>query len=332
MAVKSDVAMRLLLAVLGMLSVVPLLAWVYDLGPFHVWFWTVAAPGAVALLGIAVWASTRKTGSDVHKLLSVALLAGLVGTLAYDLFRVPFVVVGGLRLLSPIESYGVLLVNTSASSGLTDFAGWSYHFSNGVGFAVTYAALARGRHWVWGVVWAMILETGTLVTPFANDYDLAGKWDVIAIAYAAHIPYGMALGLLLQRYRSTFGVFHESARRPGRWALASTIVVLALWLQPWQSHRPDFLASSDQAAIVNETMHPEFVRIAPRDCFSLFNADDVAYLLDQPSNRPMIDSNTSAPVCFDVTSVVRLRVTGRPFDGGFVIIDDFGPPGSGSAD
>ena len=57
---------RLVFAGLGMTSVLPLLAWVYDLGPFHVWFWAVTVPGGAIILAAALWAKLRHRGGEVH--------------------------------------------------------------------------------------------------------------------------------------------------------------------------------------------------------------------------------------------------------------------------
>ena len=74
-----------------------------------------------------------------------------MGTIGYDLFRLPFVA-SGLRVLAPIDSYGVLLLDAHTSSPLSGFAGWVYHFSNGIGFGIAYAAVALGRRrWYWAV-------------------------------------------------------------------------------------------------------------------------------------------------------------------------------------
>ena len=115
---------RLVFAGLGMTSVLPLLAWVYDLGPFHIWFWATTVPGGTIMLATSLWGRVRHRGGEIHQIARVAVIAGLIGTVGYDVFRIPFVTVG-FRLLSPIESCGVLLVNGDTSSGISDFAGWT---------------------------------------------------------------------------------------------------------------------------------------------------------------------------------------------------------------
>jgi hypothetical protein len=310
------------LAVLGLTSVAPLLAWLYDLGSFHAWFWAVAAPGMVTLFALGLFASARHPRGELHVLLRAALVAGLVGTVGYDLFRVPFLVLGGLQLFAPIDSYGLLLVDATTSSGMTDLAGWAYHFSNGVGFAVTYAALAGGRHWAWGIAWAAMLETATLVTPFAADYDLVGKYGIVAIAYAAHVPYGLALGLLLREPHRTFHSVSELGRRPGVVLTVATGSFLVLWLQPWVSGQATGASGSADVAIVNGRFVPQFVRVGANGCFVIENLDDEGHVLDQAVGSPLVLPKQSRLVCPDGGGVMRWPVTPEPYKGGFVIVDD----------
>lgn len=58
----------------------------------------------------------------------------LLGPIGYDVFRVPFEVLGGLRLLAPIDSDGVLLLDAARRPRPRVWPGWSFHFANGIGF------------------------------------------------------------------------------------------------------------------------------------------------------------------------------------------------------
>ena len=224
------------LAVAGLLPVAALLAWVCGLGRFSWWFLATGVPAVVVLAALGS-VTRRDHTSWVRVALVAGVLGGLLGTAGYDLFRIPFVL-DGRRLFAPIESYGVLLTDARSSSNLTDLAGWSYHVVNGVGFGIAYAAVMVGRRWWWGIGWGLALETATLVTPFADAYALRGNWDVIAIAYAAHVPYGAAVGW--------------AAQDAGRWVpdlagrripvVATSLVAVAAgllwWHQPWTDKEP----------------------------------------------------------------------------------------------
>lgn len=187
---------------LGLLSVAALLAWVNRRGSFALWFWGVSAP-SMALLGlIGVVVHRRWRYSRLAVALRAGVLGGIAGTLACDLFRVPFAALGP-RLFAPIGSYGVLLLGARSSSPWTGLAGWSYHLLNGIGFGVAFAILALGRRWWWGVAWGMVLETATI--PYSWEHGLAGHWRLIGLAYLAHVAYGASLGTIVERARSRPG-------------------------------------------------------------------------------------------------------------------------------
>jgi hypothetical protein len=305
---------------LGLASVVPLLAWVYGLGPFHVWFWYLAAPALAGMLTLGV-VSSRSAGFPlIRRALAVGFTAGLIGTVGYDLFRVPFSLLG-FRLLAPIDSYGVLILNADGSSPLTGFTGWGYHFMNGIGFAIFYAALFRGRHWGFGLLWAMVLETATVVTPFADFYGVAGKWDLIGLAYAAHVPYGLALGLITQRGESWVAQLQEVGPHAVAWTVALLVLALAGWHRPFSV--PELVregrdvAPGPSAVISSQRLFPQWLRVGPGNCARILNLDDRSYTISGTS----IDAGGRGRVCFTGRVVQRILIEGEPYSGGFVIID-----------
>jgi hypothetical protein len=283
--------------VCGLLNVASLLAWVFGLGPFHVWFLAVGVPALAALVAIAAWSARRpEQAPRLRRALVAGTLGGLLGTIGYDVFRIPFVV-GGLRLFAPIDSYGVLLLDAAASSPLTGFAGWSYHFTNGIGFGIAYAVVALGRRWPWAVLWGLVLETATILTPFADSYAIRGKWDLIAIAYAAHLAYGIPLGLVVQR-AARWTDLRRPAPVPVWAALAALTIGLLVWLRPTPSI-PDRPATT----VVDGRFRPEWVRVPPGGCAAVRGGDDVC----DPDRR---------------TGVHRIKLTDEPYSGGFLLVDE----------
>ena len=297
--------------VCGLLNVASLLAWVFDLGPFHVWFLAVGLPALVVLVAIAVWSSRHPDEAPrLRRALVAGAFGGLVGTIGYDLFRIPFIV-GGLRLFAPIDSYGVLLLDAGASSQLTGLAGWSYHFTNGIGFGIAYAVVALGRRWPWAVGWGLVLETATILTPFADSYAIAGKWDLIAIAYAAHLAYGIPLGLVVQR------AARWDPRQPlpiPLWvSFAALAVALVAWLRPTPS-----VPQQAATEIVEGRFVPEWVRVRPGECAAVTNTDDRPY----ESERLDVGPGATGEVCDDDVGAHRIRIGDEPYSGGFLLVDD----------
>lgn len=306
---------RGVIAVACLTTVAPLLAWSSDVGSFTVWFVVLTIPASMLAVGIGV--AARRVDPDLRRVVRVGAVAGLVGTLAYDLFRVPFVFGLGMRLLSPIESYGVLLLGAGGSSGLTDVAGWGYHVLNGMAFSVAYAVVLRGRHWGFGVAWALVLESGAVFSPFASAYALDGKYAAIALAYLAHVPYGIAVGVGAQHWQRIDHRLVVATPWPTRSACVAVGIVLAAWLNPFDRPGP-----AGAARLVDAVLVPEFVRTDVDGCVDVTNADAVRRSVYVGDERGVaVEPGETLRFCFDERGVVRVRPRVRPFDGGFVIAD-----------
>jgi len=315
---------RLSVVVLGFTSVASLLGWVYGLGSFAFLFRAVTLPGAVLLGGVALWSAVANREA-LGQVLVLGTMAGLIGTLGYDIFRLPFVFGGGLLLLSPVETYGVLALGADSSSGWTDFIGWSYHIWNGVGFGIAYAAIGRRRDWRWGVLFAMLLETGTVLTPFASTYQLQGRYFVIAVAYAAHVPFGMALGKACEDPAQSLHLIGVLGRRTAMTSLVAAFLALAVWLRPW-SLDPDIQRGRDVAAgpsmiIQSGRLSPEFVVVDQGACVAVRNSDGVPRVVTLRGVSTVVEGGDLATVCPEASGVSHLKSDAGPFTGGFLIVD-----------
>ena len=296
--------------------VASLLAWVFGLGRFSQWFWLVSAPGMIALAVVALVVARRGDEPRLHTAMVAGTIGGLIGTAGYDVFRLPFAF-AGYRLLAPIDSYGVLLLGAPSSSALTGFAGWAYHVSNGVGFGIAYAVVALGRRWWWAVAWAMVLETATVLTPFVDTYALRGKWGLIAIAYAAHVFYGIPLGRWVERADERVRQLREdTTRRPALVALIAVALGLAVWHQPWSS------SSSEAAVIRRGRLVPRWLHVPVDGCRTIRNEDGDDHVLTGGTARTELRAHERARVCFPDAGVHRLRTSAKPDAGGFVIVDE----------
>lgn len=305
-----------LVAVLALLNVAPLLAWTSDLGSFAAWFRYLTVPALVGVVAIAVVAHRTPAFERLRLVLVLGAVGGLIGTIGYDLFRIPFVL-GGRQVLAPIESYGVLLLDARASSPLTGFAGWTYHFANGICFGIAYAAVGLGRSKWWAVGWSLVLETATVVTGFATYYNLTGKWDVIAIAYAAHVPYGLALGYLTERPLEMRAKLDEV----GRWAVPAMFAALLVFLVAWHRPAPADDPSGERVLAEGTRFTPRWVRFPVDGCTTVVNPGDEDLVLTGPLGDPTVPAGGEAPACFDDKGIHRIRVADEAWSGGFVIVD-----------
>ena len=175
----------------------------------------------------------------------------------------------------------MLVLGADTSSPLTDLAGWSFHFLNGIGFGIAYAMFGLGRNRWWAVGWAMALETATIVTPFVSIYGLAGKWHLIGIAYAAHVAYGLPLG-------SVVSSAPTAPRTPlnfgdAGFALAVLVAGLVVWHRPFSNRPVSPSGSGSGKGSARRVEGREF--------------------------------------CFEEPGVHRVRLTDEPYSGGFVIVE-----------
>ena len=302
-------------------SIAALLADVFGIVPMWTVFWLASVPSMVTLIAIA---TARPVNAELRRRIRVGAVAGAVGTLGYDLVRIPFAL-AGQRVFAPIESYGILIADASASSGLTSTLGWLYHLSNGVTFGVAYAVVAARRHWAWGVAWGLMLESVAVFSPFAVRYGLAGQVAPIAIAYGAHLFYGYPLGRMVQRMDRV----DTELRRLGRHTVAVTLVVAALaivvWHRPWTSSVAEREAAglstpgAPATVVLRDRFAPEWLRVTARPegtCVAITNHSGVRY--DTPYG--IVEADGTSQLCFGAPGVYRVRLGPRPYSGGFVYV------------
>ncbi|MEU4242465.1 hypothetical protein [Actinoplanes sp. NPDC026619] len=300
-------------------SIAALLADLYRIAPMGRVFWFVSVP---AMAVLAIVAALPRIDPDLRARIRVGAVAGVLGVLGYDVARIPFAL-AGQRVFAPIESYGILIADSSASSGLTSTLGWLYHLSNGVTFGIAYLAIAARRRWPLGVLWALLLETVAVLSPFATRYDLAGHLVPIAIAYLAHVFYGYPLGRLGRELDGA-----ESAlRRFGRHTVSVTLIVTAGvivgWQRPWHVPPTDREAArlshdGTPAAIVrSDRFEPEWLRVRAGGCVLIDNRSGRTY----PTSAGVLPARTAGTLCLERPGVYRIRLGARPYSGGFVYVD-----------
>lgn len=318
----TDAGLRAIVCLLALLSVAPLLAWVYGLGSFAAWYWGLSVPALVALIGVAVWVGRGGQRPALTVALRAGAIGGLLGTIGYDLVRVPFNA-AGVRLLSPIDSYGLLIVNAVSSSPVTGFAGWFFHATNGVCFGVAFAAVAARRPLWWAVAWAMVLETATIVSPFVDRYGLSGHPELIVVAYGAHVAYGVPLGLMCRNPERTSRQLDEVTPHATALALLAPVVALALWQRPWSTPAAIAdgrrVAPGPSAVVRDDRFSPAWLRVPTGGCASVRNDDPEVHAVD--GMDVTLEPARVTKLCPTGTGVHRIKLDGKARSGGFVLVD-----------
>ena len=192
--------MRPLVFTLALLSFACLLGNFYGLWTMHA-FGCLVLPPATALLIWIAW-KTRGQPDGPHRWIVQGTLGGLIAAVAYDLYRLPFVL-GGAPLFKVFPRFGELLLDASEPRWLVEVIGWAYHFSNGAALGIMFLALVpRGtpRTLFWGAVaWALFIEAMLLLTPYTTFFGLPLTGRFVFLTASAHLVFGVTLGAWCRR-------------------------------------------------------------------------------------------------------------------------------------
>src|SRR5436190_1669201 len=184
---------RTLIFLLAFLSFACLLGTFYDFWSMKTFACFAYLP-AIAALGVIAW---QKRGELPARWILQGAAAGLVAALAYDLFRLPFVL-QGLPLFKVFPRFGELLLGGTEPRWLVQALGWSYHFSNGAALGIMFLALMsffRRPSLFWGAVaWALFVECLLLLTPYATFFGLPLNGRFLFLTASAHAIFGVVLG------------------------------------------------------------------------------------------------------------------------------------------
>jgi hypothetical protein len=180
----------------------------------------------LALFGV-VWAVAGRLGHGrLVNRLWVGLWVGAATTSILDVIRLAGFQLGWMPGNMP-RMFGVLILDRMAlgPSLQSDILGYLYHYWVGACFGLTYSLLVGRFRWWGGLVWGLIIEVGMMVTPpmvVAMDTGYFGvKFGpgLFATSLVAHVAYGIAFGMLAERYvvhRGTLvGLLREKFGRLG---------------------------------------------------------------------------------------------------------------------
>gem|GEM_PF-391347 len=159
-------------------------------------------PSLAVLIGVA-WYGQQRFPALANRIWA-GLGAGAVATLALDFFRQMGVMHGWLATDTPIM-FGKMILGPQAGVMSVLFVGVIYHFLNGASFGVFYTLVWGKARWWWGLVWALVVEVGMMTAPpmaplFGPFGSKTGGPAFFLITLAAHIGFGIVLGLLAQHW------------------------------------------------------------------------------------------------------------------------------------
>lgn len=200
---------------------------VYGAAPLGKVVWFAAIPTYIILI-IFWFALYRGPRSQISDAIAIGAIGGFLGVIAYDVARIPFVF-AGYRIFAQNSSYGLWILDAEFSTRYSLVAGWMYHFLNGTLFGIMYAIFLRGRHWLWAIIWAFLLETIALVSPYGPIYHITRSNLLVIVAYYGHVAYALPLGLMVYHWDKTAAWLRNMS---GTLKIATGVVFLAAIIGP----------------------------------------------------------------------------------------------------
>lgn len=171
----------------------------------------------LALIGsISAWRRCERFTNRIW----VGIWAGAAATGVLDAIRLTGFYLGQMPGNMP-RMFGVLILDRMAMGPmlLSDILGYLYHYWVGACFGLTYTLLMGRFRWWGGLVWGLVIEVGMMVTPpmvVAMDtgyFGLKFGPGLFVTSFLAHVAFGVALGLLAERYvrhkGTVFGLFRD---------------------------------------------------------------------------------------------------------------------------
>jgi hypothetical protein len=184
-------ALRVAGLCLGALSIASLLLYFAGLMPLRRGVLLLLPVSALGLVALYLWALKARQNEFVDRL-KAGFWAGALATFAYDIVRVP-IALSGTPVFKAISYFGTVILDQPAPTLSSEIAGWSYHVSNGLGFAIMYGCLVKKVRWWTAASWALLLEGAMLITPYAEVFGYRLTRGFLAITLSAHVVYGLSL-------------------------------------------------------------------------------------------------------------------------------------------
>ena len=160
---------RAVVFMLAFLSFACLLGTFYGFWSMHIFACWVLPPAGALLVLIALLTRRQPRGFQrPYTWIVQGTLGGIVAAIAYDLYRLPYVL-AGTPLFKVFPRFGQMILGSDEPAWLVHLVGWSYHFSNGAALGIMFLCLVPRndpRLLFWGAIaWALFIEAMLLLTP-----------------------------------------------------------------------------------------------------------------------------------------------------------------------
>lgn len=159
----------------------------------------VFVPGFVALVAVTVLQRRHQQAIFLTRL-RAGVVVGVVATLTYDLVRwaIEAANLTSTNSFLAIRAFGIGLTDRPYDDAISIVGGWTFHFVNGIGFALAYAFLAAGRRWYLAIGYALVLE-GFMIALYPGWLGFSLSGEFLSVSILGHVAYGAVLGTAMQR-------------------------------------------------------------------------------------------------------------------------------------
>lgn len=165
----------------------------------------LAAIAAVAAAGVGGWGFLLSrldgaTRATLRRRVRIGAVAGLCGTVAYDLARYGSVALFSLSFqpFHVFSVFGEALLGSDHSPALLLVAGTLYHVANGTFFGVTYTLILRRPSVFTGVLWGIALEL-CMASLYPAWLRIQMFREFLEVTAVGHVVYGAVLGAIAAR-------------------------------------------------------------------------------------------------------------------------------------
>ena len=155
-------------------------------------------------------------GFDASRAIVLGAIGGVLAAIAYDVFRLPFVL-SGYPLFKVFPLFGQMLLGASEPRWLVETLGWGYHFSNGAALGIMFAAMLPSN-WTAkktiaaGAAWACLVEVILLLTPYRDFFKIHMPFATFLwLTGSAHLLFGLVLGWYFSRSKYLHPATHLQA-------------------------------------------------------------------------------------------------------------------------
>ena len=162
----------------------------------------VVFPSIILLVAYILFNKDKHRFRFFSNLIIQGGLWGFIATLFYDLIRPLLKLIFGFDF-NPYRAmpiFGGLITQLEATNPLSIFAGWTYHFWNGITFGMMFALLAPKGGLLKGFIWALILQgLMMIVYPHFLKIRLEDPGFLMS-GIVGHSLWGIVLGYGIKRY------------------------------------------------------------------------------------------------------------------------------------